>query len=128
MSHLPSDAKERKGIPLYSGVVAYFPDALVGVALVSMAGNEQHNPGQPLHWSKHKSTDHADCIERHLQDFEGVDSDGMLHADKIAWRALALAQMVRDARKYGLTYAQYIKVIQDEAAMKTSAAKSLAKA
>ena len=37
--------------------------ALAEVARVSKAGNDQHNPGQPLHWARDKSADHADCVE-----------------------------------------------------------------
>jgi hypothetical protein len=90
---LPSDPAERKGIPITTGVLDYFPLALAEVARVSKAGNDQHNPGQPLHWSKDKSTDHADCIPRHLIDRGSRDTDGMRHSAKLAWRALALLQI-----------------------------------
>lgn len=123
MSNLPIDAKDRKAFPIFSGVMNYFPRALMGVAAVSVAGNQQHNPGEPLHWSRHKSTDHLDCISRHLIDFEDFDSDGMLHCDKIAWRALALAQMVHEARDRGLTYSQYIELLKSFELLKSEAAK-----
>jgi len=90
---LPTAAKDRKAIPLTTGVLDYFPDALVEVAKTSKAGNDQHNPGQPLHWSKDKSTDHADCIARHLVDRGLIDDDGCRHSAKLAWRALALLQI-----------------------------------
>jgi hypothetical protein len=90
---LPSDPKHRKAIPLTTGVLDYFPDALIEVAKTSKAGNDQHNPGQPLHWSKEKSTDHADCITRHLIDRGQIDDDGCRHSAKLAWRALALLQI-----------------------------------
>ena len=90
---LPSDSVSRKKYPVATGVVDYFPDALVEVAKVSYIGNEQHNPGEPLHWAKGKSTDHADCIMRHLIQRGTVDIDGTLHSAKLAWRALALLQM-----------------------------------
>lgn len=114
MSSLSNDAKARKDIPLHTGVFDYFPDALVGVAVVSRIGNDQHNPGQPLHWAKEKSTDHLDCIQRHLLDFEGLDTDGTLHVDKVAWRALALAQMVHEAVGNGLTYKDYIALLKSK--------------
>ena len=88
-------AAERKSTPIYSGVVKYFPRALAAVARVSKSGNDQHNPGQPLHWAKEKSTDHEDCIMRHLTDHasgEPHDDDGQLHLAKVAWRALAALQ------------------------------------
>lgn len=89
---LPTDAKERKDVPMARGLLDYFPDALAAVAIVSRVGNEQHNPGQPLHWSKHLSTDHADCLIRHLVDRGRLDTDGLRHSAKVAWRALAMLQ------------------------------------
>lgn len=89
---LPTDAKERKDTPIATGVLDYFPLALAEVARVSKAGNDQHNPGQPLHWAKGKSTDHADSLVRHLLERGTIDSDGMRHTAKVAWRALALLQ------------------------------------
>jgi hypothetical protein len=92
MMALPADAKERKDLPLAEGLLWYFPNALAEVSRVSKVGNEQHNPGQPLHHARGKSTDHANCIIRHLVDAGGVDSDGLRHSAKLAWRALALLQ------------------------------------
>jgi hypothetical protein len=89
---LTADPVERKGIPMTTGVLDYFPLAIAEVAKVSKAGNDQHNPGQPLHWDKTKSLDHADCISRHLIDRGSRDSDGMRHSAKLVWRALALLQ------------------------------------
>lgn len=89
---LPTEAKERKNVPITTGVLDYFPDALAAVAVVSKVGNDQHNPGQPLHWARGKSTDHADCLVRHLMDRGTLDTDGMRHSAKVAWRALALLQ------------------------------------
>lgn len=89
---LPEDAQDRKNIPICTGVLDYFPDALAAVAHCSKVGNDQHNPGQPLHWAKGKSTDHADCIVRHLMDRGSLDTDGVPHTAKVAWRALALLQ------------------------------------
>ena len=89
---LPTDPLDRKATPIATGVLDYFPLALAEIARVSKAGNDQHNPGQPLHWDKTKSTDHADCIVRHLIDRGTVDSDGQLHSAKVAWRALALLE------------------------------------
>lgn len=89
---LPSDPQARKDLPICSGVLDYFPLAIAEVARVSKVGNDQHNPGQTLHWAKGKSMDHADCIPRHLIDRGRLDSDGMRHSAKLAWRALALLQ------------------------------------
>lgn len=79
------------------GVLDYFPRAIMAVANVSFVGNEQHNPGQPMHWARDKSTDHADCILRHLAERGTVDDDGLRHAAKVAWRALALLETELEA-------------------------------
>ena len=85
-------AEERKQRPLVTGVLDYFPDALLEVAYASWKGNEQHNPGTPLHWDRSKSTDEVDALGRHLTQRGTVDSDGVRHTAKVAWRALALLQ------------------------------------
>lgn len=95
--HLPTDAKKRKDAPMARGCLDYFPKALAAVAELSRIGNEQHNPGQPMHWAKEKSTDHADCILRHMVDRGTIDTDGVLHSTKVAWRALALLETELDA-------------------------------
>lgn len=82
----------RKSFPLATGCLDYFPDALLAVAHISVVGNEQHNPGQPLHWDKAKSKDEADALLRHLKDRGTLDVDGERHSAKVAWRALALLQ------------------------------------
>jgi hypothetical protein len=92
-SILPTDATARKAIPLATGLLDYFPSALAAVAAVSKAGNDQHNPGQPLHWSRGKSMDQADTLLRHLLERGTVDHDGLRHSAKMAWRALALLQI-----------------------------------
>jgi hypothetical protein len=96
---LSEDAKERKNTPITTGALDYFPRALAAVAQCSKAGNDQHNPGQPLHWAKEKSTDHADCIARHLIDRHTVDTDGIPHAAKLAWRALALLEIALEEKE-----------------------------
>lgn len=85
---LPTDNKERKDIPLYTGCFKYFPLALVEVAKHSKAGNDQHNPGKPVHWNREASGDHLNCAARHLMD---ADKD-IEHARAFAWRALANLQ------------------------------------
>lgn len=89
---MPPDADGRKATPITTGVLDYFPAAIAEVARVSKAGNDQHNPGQPLHWARGKSVDHADCIARHLIQRGTLDTDGVRHTAKVAWRALALLQ------------------------------------
>lgn len=97
---LPTDAKARKDIPIYSGFVKYFPLAMAAVAELSRKGNEQHNPGKPLHWDRSKSGDELDALMRHLTDeAAGVstDADGVAHLTKVAWRAMAQLQKMLEA-------------------------------
>jgi hypothetical protein len=89
---LPEDAAARKAIPIATGVLDYFPDAIAAVAACSWTGNQQHNPGKPLHWDRAKSSDEADALIRHFMQRGTVDTDGVRHSAKVAWRALALLQ------------------------------------
>lgn len=89
---LPTDAKARKAVPIATGVLDYFPLAIAEIAHVSWIGNEQHNPGEPLHWARGKSLDHGDALMRHFMERGSWDSDGQRHSAKVAWRALALLQ------------------------------------
>lgn len=94
---MPTDAAARKGLPIASGVLDYFTSALLEVARVSKVGNDQHNPGQPLHWSRGKSNDQADTMIRHFLERGTFDSDGVRHSAKMAWRALAILQLELEA-------------------------------
>lgn len=96
---LPSDAVSRKALPVATGVLDYFPDALAEVARCSKAGNDQHNPGEPLHWDKAKSADEADALIRHFLERGTYDTDGLRHSAKVAWRALALLQREIEAEE-----------------------------
>lgn len=94
-----TDSAGRKATPIFTGVMRYFPDALAAVARLSKAGNDKHNPGEPLHWSREKSTDHGDCIARHQITFDQIDPEsGEYHAAGVAWRALAQLQLLEEAR------------------------------
>ncbi len=97
--NLPDDSAGRKRMPMASGLLDYFPDALAEVAFVSWFGNEKHNPGEPLHHARGKSMDHPDCIMRHMTQrggFDIVEIAGVQykirHSAAMAWRALALLQ------------------------------------
>jgi hypothetical protein len=97
---LTTDPKDRKKIPLGTGVLDYFTSALIEVAKVSQAGNDQHNPGQPLHWSRSKSTDHFDTLIRHAVERGTIDADGQRHSAKMVWRALAILQLELEEEGY----------------------------
>lgn len=97
--NLPIDSLERKTYPIATGFLDYFPDAAAEVSFVSWVGNQKHNPGEPLHWARGKSSDHADCVARHLVQRGGFDlitiGDKVYkvrHTAALAWRAMALCQ------------------------------------
>jgi len=104
---MSTDSATRKLMPITSGCLAYFPDALMLVSWVSRVGNDKHNPGQPLHWDKEKSGDEQDCEVRHMLDhLRGVEADQGLeplgelgHLASKAWRALAHLQRACDAAR-----------------------------
>ena len=102
---LKDTANKRKGMPVYSGVLNYFPDAIREVAICSRIGNEQHNAGKPLHWDRSKSGDELDALTRHLMEAGTMDTDGVRHSTKVAWRALAnLQKEIERARDYNKIY------------------------
>lgn len=101
-SALPTTDTARKALPIWSGVLMYFPDALLAVARVSQVGNDQHNPGEPLHWDRTKSRDQMNTALRHMLDYglgNPIDTDGTEHLAKAAWRILAELQVSLEARK-----------------------------
>ncbi len=103
--NLPKEAAARKAIPIYSGFIKYFPNAICAVAELSRIGGEQHAPGRPLHWDRSKSGDELDAMMRHLlDDAMGVpeDTDGVLHKAKVAWRAMADLQKALEKKAAGL--------------------------
>lgn len=86
---------------MFTGLLKYFPHALAAVAELSRVANDQHNPGQPVHWAKHKSADELDALLRHLTDAviggeEHRDPDGCLSLVKAAWRTLAQLERMAD--------------------------------
>ena len=94
---LPTDPNLRKAAPIFSGVLMYFPDAIVAVAECSKKGNDQHHPDKPLHWDRNKSKDEHDALVRHLMEAGTFDTDGVRHSAKVAWRALAALQKELEA-------------------------------
>jgi len=100
---LPNDSAARKEIPLLRGLLRYFPAALARVAIISKKGNDKHNPGEELHHARGKSSDHGDCIVRHLLDLQELQAQGapaemiLDEAGCLAWRALALSQEIHES-------------------------------
>ena len=95
------DSNQRKQYPVATGFLDYFPDAIAAVAHISFLGNIKHNPGQPLHWARGKSNDHADCLLRHVIERGAVDMEGSEHLAQAAWRAMAELQQYLE-QKYKL--------------------------
>ena len=89
---LPTNSAERKTYPLYRGLFKYFPRALCAVAHHSYMGNEKHNPGEDLHWSREKSSDQPDCLLRHV-----IEGDWVA----VAWRALAQLELALETELGG---------------------------
>lgn len=110
---LPTGYNERKALPLFTFLTGYFPDAIVELVKVSVAGNMQHNPGEPLHWARHKSTDQMNPAVRHIFDhaagkvydadlppevLAAIGEDGIMSLGQAAWRILAEMQLICEAR------------------------------
>lgn len=101
-SGLPTEDAERKKAQLWTYLMEYFPDSFLAEVGVAVAGNEQHNPGQPLHWAREKSTDHYNTAFRHMFDHgRGVkrDKDGQWHLAKAIWRLKAALQLEIEAER-----------------------------
>lgn len=98
---LPTDAAARKALPVYTYVTEYFPDALLAEVAVAVAGNDRHNPGEPLHWARGKSTDQMDCAFRHMMDHKKNprDTDGQYHLAKAIWRLKAELQLLIESER-----------------------------
>jgi hypothetical protein len=101
---LPTDPAERKRLQLYTFMFKYFPDAWLEVVRVARIGNDQHNPGEPLHWAREKSTDQMNAFFNHAFDYglgEKKDTDGAYHLAKAIWRLSAQLQLDIEAERAG---------------------------
>ncbi len=96
---LPTNSGARKAVPLQTGLFDYFPDALCAVAVLSRVGNDQHSPGESLHWARGKSMDQGDTLLRHQMQHGFIDNDKVRHSTKVAWRALAQLQLELEAAR-----------------------------
>ena len=108
---LPTDDKARKALPIFTYLTEYFPDATLAEVGVSVAGNEQHNPGQPLHWARGKSTDQLNTAFRHLWDHKTRHqkrhrrpiSFGESYLAPYRRRGIAIADRIRQCRYFART-------------------------
>ena len=95
---LPTDNAARQDLPLYDYMFGYFPLAYLAEVEVAVAGNKQHNPGEPnIRWAREKSTDHMNKAWRHQFDYamgQIKDTDGTYHLAKAIWRLRAELQLL----------------------------------
>lgn len=94
----PAGDAERLDYPIFEGLLDYFPHACAEVAKHSKIGNDQHNPGEPMHWAKEKSIGRGNKIVRHLVDgwrmaMCGSDRETVIrHFAAMTWRANELLE------------------------------------
>jgi hypothetical protein len=104
MSIYGRDPEVRKMLQVFTVQSEYFPKAMREVTRVCVAGNAQHNPGEPLHWARGKSMDQMNALFHHMVDHKmghvfdetdppeilaAVDGKPLYSMAKAAWRALA---------------------------------------
>ena len=107
MTEFPTDDKARKRAQAWTYLTEYFPDSFLAELEVAIAGNEQHNPGEPLHWAREKSTDQMNTAFRHMWDHEmGTtrDVDGKYHLAKAIWRLKAELQLTIEAERQSMEH------------------------
>lgn len=99
---LPTDDAERKGLPLWTFLMEYFPLAFLEVVRVAVDGDKQHkNEGGKIRWAREKSTDQLNTAMRHQFDYgtgQTHDKDGRAHLAKAIWRLSAQLQLDEEAR------------------------------
>ena len=113
---LPKDNALRKALPLFTFLTEYFPDAILELVKVSVAGNMQHNPGEPMHWARGKSMDQLNTAQRHMWDYAttglyndepplppeilaAIGGEPPMHLANAAWRLLAQIQLDCERRQ-----------------------------
>jgi ribosomal protein L7/L12 len=128
MKTLPDDSKIRKHYPITTGCLAYFPAAIAGVAKHSFIGGAKYNDGALL-WLRYMSSDHLDCVGRHLLDLQDllamrdrgvteftmpiwnfetkreeqktvpIEEAILIESNALAWRSLAISQELHEKLK-----------------------------
>lgn len=124
---LPTEDAARKALPILTFLTQYFPDAIVALVELCVAGNIQHNPEllpTDIKWARSRSSDQLNTAQRHIFD-RGCgllrDKDGQLHAVKGAWRLLAQAQLDIEAERAVDEVRQQFRFIDDVPSDKFSA-------
>lgn len=102
VSSFTDDYATRKKWQIWTFLTEYFPDAFLATVDVAIKGNDQHNPGETLHWARGKSTDQMNTALRHIWDHTTLtpkDNDGAYHLAKAIWRLSAELQLVIEKEK-----------------------------
>src|ERR1044071_8702488 len=94
-----ADKQKAAKVPVWQGVLEYFPKALHAVGAISKMGAQKHNEGKmPTKWRQYPVDVYADALARHiLEENKGdvYDSESkMLHAGHEAWNALARLELL----------------------------------
>lgn len=96
-------SEDHKGEPVYSGWITYCPLAHRAASRVSLSGNAKYNPGEPLHVSLEKSSDHPNSCQRHLLNPYALDPEsGEMNLAHAFWRLGMWNQVVLASIQEGL--------------------------
>jgi len=71
------------------------PDAFAALARHSKKCNEKAQSGEPMHWARHKSTDHLNCAARHLLTPMRSSDSGEIELVDAMWRCAACSPVAR---------------------------------
>jgi hypothetical protein len=109
---LPLDDASRKALPIFTFLTEYFPDVVVELTKLCVAGNIQHNKDlapADIKWAREKSKDQLNTAFRHLWDRAigaHYDADGIAHLTKTVWRSMAQRQLDIEAERAFLAEAR----------------------
>lgn len=91
-AYLYGDSEQRKQAPICEGLLWYAPDACAAIAAHSLRSNRKHNGDAPMHHARGKSSDHPDCILRHVAWGSQITEEGIEERIAAAWRAMVWLQ------------------------------------
>lgn len=100
-AHEPGAKLDTGKAPVLRGALHYFPRAIAAVSRVSEVGAKKYS------WKGWETVPdgihrYGDALARHLlaEDYEAYDKDtGVLHAEQVAWNALARLELMLRARE-----------------------------
>lgn len=90
-------------LPIYQGVIDYFPQAIQGAAESSQFGAVKYDvPYSDKNWAKVENAErrYLDALMRHLMDYldgeKYADDSKLSHISAFVWNALAYSQLQYD--------------------------------